>query len=141
MSKLPTIKALTREDLKDAPDWIIGLIDPLNSFMRSTYAALDRDITFTENIASALKEISFTTRSDYLTATPLDSGFDIQQIYNPLRVKPTAVHLGKIVDLTGYKVITNPVFIYWEFLDGYIKIKYVTGLAPSNKYQLNLLIF
>ena len=130
-----------REDFKDAPEWITGLLTPLNSFMSSVYYALDKDITFQENISAAIKEIKFTTRSDYSSADPKTDGWVIQQVYNPLRIKPSGVHIVRVIDLTAYSVVTDPVTLFWDYLDGYIKIKYVTGLADSNKYQLNLLIF
>jgi len=130
-----------REDLKDAPDWIVNLLTPLNSFMSSVYYALDNDLTFTENIASSVKTISFTTRSDYSSASPVSDGFDTQNVFNPLKSKPVSVQIVKITDLTNYNIITNAVTLYWEYLDGYIKIKYCTGLADSTKYELNLLIF
>jgi hypothetical protein len=140
MAKLPTINTLRKEDMPDAPEWMGPLITQLNSFMSSVYYALDRDITFDENIAASLKQISFTTRSDYTSASPVTAGFEVKKIFNPLKSKPVGVHLVKIVDLTAYKVITNPVTIHWDYLDGYVNIRYVTGLADSNKYEINLLI-
>jgi len=140
MAKLPTINTLRREDMPDAPDWVTPLLTQLNSFMGSVYYALDKDITVNENLAMYAKQIKFTTRSDYTTATPTEDGFETQKIYNPLKSKPLGVHLVKIVDLTSYTIITDPVSIFWDYLDGYINIKYVTGLTNSNKYELNLLI-
>jgi len=140
MAKLPSINSLRKEDMPNSPDWIDPLLTQLNSFMGSVYRALDNDITVNDNIAASLKQISFTTRSDYTSASPVENGFEVQKIANPLRKKPVGVMLVKTVDLTHYKTITNPVNIYWDFLDGYINVKYVTGLIDSNKYELNLLI-
>lgn len=140
MAKLPSIKVLSREDLKEAPEWIVKLITPLNSFMQSVYYALDKDITFSENIAAAVKEVKFVTRSDYTTAPVKTDGWDTLQIYNPLDTKPIGVYLIKIVDLTAYKIITEPVMVHWDYLDGYIKLTYITGLKDSNNYQINLMI-
>jgi len=130
-----------REDFKEAPDWIIGLLTPLNSFMSSVYYALDNQLTFSENISSAIKELSFTTRSDYSSADPKTDGWEDRKIYNPLSVKPQGVILVKIVDLTNYKVITDPVNVFWDYLDSYVLIKYITGLDDSTKYKVNFLIF
>ncbi len=38
--RLPSQKKILREDLKDAPAWVNGLIGPLNAFMESVYQAL-----------------------------------------------------------------------------------------------------
>lgn len=126
--------------MPDSPDWVDPMLTQLNSFMSSVYYALDNDITINDNIAASLKQISFTTRSDYTTATEKTDGFETSKIANPLRTKPVGVHLVKIVDLAQYKTITEPVTIFWDYLDGYINIKYITGLTDSNKYEINLLI-
>jgi len=126
--------------MPNSPEWIDPLLQQLNSFMTSVYHALDKDITVNENIAASLKQISFTTRSDYSTASPVADGFEVQKIANPLRTKPVGVILVKVVDLTSYKTITDPVNVFWDYLDGYINVKYITGLLDSNKYEINLLI-
>jgi hypothetical protein len=116
------------------------MLSQLNAFMSSVYYALDKDITINENVAASIKQISFTTRTDYSSASPVKDGFALQKIYNPLKTKPVGVHLIKITNLTSYKIMTDPVTIHWDYLDGYINIRYVTGLEDSNKYELNLLI-
>lgn len=140
MAKLPSINTLRVEDLPDAPDWVTPMLTQLNSFMGSVYRALDKDITVNDNIAASLKQISFKTRSDYSTSVTKTDGFNVQKIYNPLRTKPVGVIMTSIVNLTNYAVITDPVSIHWDYLDGYINIKYVAGLADSTKYEINLLI-
>ena len=50
MSALPPIKRITKEDLREAPNWIDRLLIPLNQFFDSVYGALNRNLTFEENI-------------------------------------------------------------------------------------------
>jgi len=140
MARLPSINSLRKEDMPNSPEWIDPMLQQLNSFMSSVYHALDNDITINDNIAASLKQISFTTRSDYSTAVVKTDGFEVQKIANPLRSKPVGVLMVKIVDLVNYKTITDPVNIHWDFLDGYINIKFITGLIDSNKYEVNVLI-
>lgn len=141
MAQLPLIKKILREDLQEAPPWIDGLLYPLNTFMEGVYYALDRELTFEDNINSAVRALKFTTRSDYTSASPTKDGFVEQKVANPLRGTPQGVTICKITDLTNYAVITNPVSCYWEYLNGEIRVKYITGLANSTKYTINILIF
>lgn len=141
MAKLPSIKNLMVEDIgKDAPEWFRNFLTPLNSFMSSVYFALDRDITFTENINSSIKEISFTTEADYTVAVP-PLGWIVQSIANPLKKKPVGAVLIGITNLTDYSIITLANQINWYYSEGSIKINYVTGLKNSTKYKITLLIF
>lgn len=57
--KLPAQRKILREDLKGAPEYVNGIIDPVNSFMESTYQALNKNLTLNENIASFVKEITY----------------------------------------------------------------------------------
>lgn len=138
MANLPTIKSLRREDIPDAPEWVGSLLTPLNSFISSVYYALDKDITFTENIASSIKEVTLTTRTDYSTNP---ENFEKISIANPIRTKPVGVQLVKIANLGTYAPIYSSTSLHWDFLDGYVRIHYVSGLDNSVKYGMNLLIF
>lgn len=140
MASLPPVRRITKEDLRDAPDWINNLLYPLNTFMEAVYSALDANLTLGDNVAGAVSTISFTTRTDYLTASPLTDGFVTQNVSNPLKYKPRAVIVGQVIETEKFKTITDPVNIHWDYLNGSIRIKYVTGLEVSKKYEINLLV-
>lgn len=133
MAKLPSIKKILREDLKDAPAWVDKLIYVLNRFMEEVYGALNRDLTFTENIASAIKTVSLTTRKNY-------PEFDMIKISNPLKIPPQGVLLMRAVNANDNSPIKNPIGIDWDFLDGNIRILHISGLVKDTKYQLTLLV-
>ena len=57
--KLPIQKRILREDLKDAPDWVVNIIGPLNNFMETIYQALNKNIDET-NLLSMVKEMDYT---------------------------------------------------------------------------------
>lgn len=140
MSKLPSVKTLLVEDIsKEAPAWFQNFLIPLNSFMSSVYYALDRDLTFTENIASSIKEISFTTKSNYATSPP--TNWDVVKIANPLKKRPIGVCIANISNETSSSVITSAVSLNWTYNNGYVEILYVAGLGNSIKYKITLLIF
>jgi len=141
MAKLPNQKRVLREDLKDAPSWIDRLITPLNSFMESVYYALNKNITFNENIASQIKEIEFTTLSTYSTASPKIDGFQVIQFPHSLKNKPFGVTIQQITEKSGtYNPITSPVCIDWYDNNGVININYITGLEDSKTYIIRLLV-
>jgi hypothetical protein len=140
MAKLPTTKKILREDLKDAPGWIDRLLSPLNSFMDSIYYALDKNITFTENIACTIKKVEFTTLPTYGTGNLTDH-WQVQRFTHNLKNKPFGISLEKVEQKSNtYAVITNPVFIDWSEGNGIITLNYVTGLEPSSTYILTLLV-
>ena len=73
--------------------------------------------------------------------TYLKDGWVVQSVANPMKYKPSAVTVGQVIEKEKYTVITDPVTIHWDFLNGSIRIKYMTGLESSTKYEVKLLIF
>ena len=134
MAKLPSIKKILKEDLKDSPIWVDKMLYVLNRFMEEIYGALNRDLTFTDNIASSFKSISISTYANYPTS------FDTMKIANPLRTNPTGVILIRSINSDNNSPIKSAIGIDWDFLDGNIRILHVSGLAASTNYQLSFLI-
>lgn len=133
--KLPSIKRVLREDLKDAPKWVDGIIEPLNSFMQAVYQTLNHNVTLTENVASFVKELNYNTPSTY----PI--GLEQMRFKNQLKVKPIGVLALQIYDKANYTPAVGPVYVPWVEDDGDIIISAVTGLAASKSYLLRLVIF
>jgi hypothetical protein len=133
--ELPSIKRILREDVKEAPSWVNGLIDPLNGFMETVYQALNRNLTLTENVASFVKELTYTTISTY----PTDQ--DIMKFQNSLKVKPTGVMLMQAYDKVTFLPPTGPVYIPWTYDGTQIIIRPITGLAADKTYIIRLAVF
>ena len=131
--KLPTIKKILREDLKDAPGWINGVIDPLNSFMETLYQALNRNVTLTENVACFVKEIVYITPSSY----PV---MDDIQFMSALKTKAIGVMVMQAVEKSNYQPVLDPVYVPWTEVNGSIVIKPITGLVASKTYLIRLLV-
>lgn len=132
--KLPSQKKILKEDLKDAPSWIDGVITPVNTFMESTYQALNKNITFTENIASFVKEISYTTVAAY----PV--GQEQIKFQNTLKVRASGVMVMQVYDKSNYTPAPGPVYIPWVENLGYIQIDTITGLEANKTYMIRLLV-
>lgn len=141
MARLPNQKRILREDIKEAPNWITRLLTPLNSFMETVYYALNRDITFTENIACQIKEITFNSKSDYSTASPVEDGFLELQFRHSLKTKPKGLLIQQLItDGNVQAVHTTPVTLSWYENNGVVYINYITGLADSTSYTIRLLV-
>lgn len=133
MAKLPTIKKILREDVKDAPAWIQGVIDPFNSLAEFVYQALNQNLTYSDNLACFIKEISYTTPSGYPT-------MDVVQFMNTLKYKATGVQLLQVYNTANYTPPPGPVSILWVENNGSILIYPTPGLEANKTYLMRLLI-
>lgn len=131
--KLPVIKKILREDVKDAPSWIGAIIDPFNSFAETVYQALNKNITFSENVRAFVKEIVYTTPSTYPTMGDIE-------FLNELKVKATGILVLQAVDRSNYEPAPGPVYIPWAEDNGSIIVKPITGLEASKTYNIRLLV-
>jgi len=131
--KLPSQKKILREDLKDAPDWVSGIIGPVNNFMESVYQALNNNITFSENIASFIKEINYKTPSTYPTMENVE-------FLSSLRTKAIGVQCLQVFDKSDYTPAAGPVYVPWVENNGKIIISPITGLQANKTYVVRLLI-
>ncbi len=132
--KLPTIKKILKEDVKDAPGWIGGIIDPVNTFMEGVYTALNRNITFTENISSFVKEITYRTPSTY------PSGVDEISFMNDLRTRATGVIVIQAFERANYVPVAITGVAWVETVNG-ITLSTLLGLAASKIYTVRFLVF
>lgn len=131
--KLPTLKKILFEDLKGAPDWIRPMIDVLNSFMETVYQALNRNITFSENVACYIKEITYKTPTAYPTMDPV-------YFQNDLRTRATGIMVLQVYDKADYTAPPGPVYIPWIETNGRIAINSITGLQAEKTYIVRLLV-
>lgn len=134
--KLPTIKKILREDLKDAPTWVNGLIDPLNVFMEMVYQALNKNITLSENVASFVKELTYITGSSYPTSQ------DLFTFNNELKTRPVGVLPLQVYERNTYIAAAGPVYIPWIYQNGnQIQVSTITGLEASKTYTVRVVVF
>lgn len=134
MSKLPSQKKILREDVKGAPDWIDGIIDPVNSFMETVYQTFNRNVTFNDNIASQVKELNVNTTSVYPVMEPIE-------FQSTLRTKAFGLLMLQAVERLTYTPAVSAVTVNWVENNGTIHISNITGLAASKSYTVRLLLF
>ena len=132
--RLPSQKRVLREDVKGAPGWINPLIDTLNSFMETVYQALNRNITFGQNVACQIKELSYRTPATY------PAGVENIEFLSDLKTKATGVMLMQVYDRADYSPPPGPVYVPWIENNGTIIIYPITGLEADKLYVVRLLV-
>jgi hypothetical protein len=133
VGKLPTVKKILREDIKDAPKWANTVIDTLNTFMDNAYSLFNKNITFSENIGCFIKEISYRTPASYPT-------MDNLEFMNTLKTKATGILLLQCVDKATYSPPLGPVYVPWVENNGTLVIYPITGLEADKTYIIRLLV-
>ena len=137
MAKLPTLNRILKEDIKEAPNWIDKVIYPINLFCETIYSALNKNITFQDNIASQIKEVTFKTASTYVS----NSDFEVVNFLNSLKTRAMGCQILQITEVTGnYIPIKEPVSLDWTEVNGSINIHFVSGLKDNTTYNLRILV-
>lgn len=131
--RLSTQKRILREDLKEAPGWIDGLIDPLNNFMESVYNALNSNLSIGENIMGFYQDVVYKTPSTY----PV---MDTVKFINRLKVPAKNVQIAQVYEKNTYIPAEGPCFAPWIENSGTIFIYPVTGLVANKIYIVRFLI-
>ncbi len=131
--KLPNVRRILKEDLgADVPSWTSGLIEPLNSFMEAVYQTLNKNVTFSENVASFIVELNITTDGA--------GEFERVRFLNQIKVRPIGVVICQVYE----KVTFDPVAasaVAWNTDGTNLSVYEITGLGASTAYVVRLLIF
>lgn len=82
MSVIKGVKSIRREDLKEeTPDWIDGLLTPLNTFMDTTITALRNGVNHRDNMRATLKKFTFTTAVELEVSHKYNGMVGVQVLY------------------------------------------------------------
>jgi hypothetical protein len=136
MANLPPIKRIVKEDFAEYP-WAEKLLWPINRFFDSIYGALNRDITFRENVRSQLKTVNFTTESTVSDTFPIRFLPDAE-ISNT--VPPSDIIVTKIGRVDGTALAGGATLEWGLASDGQISINNITNLVASQDYSMRLLV-
>ena len=136
MAKLPQFKDFRKEDYKEAPEWFTRFLYLLNNFANAIYVAINKSLTFQENIRSLIKEVNFTTLATYSTGD-----FTAISFPNPLGVKPIGMTIQFIstADYIPIKKVEGQA-VSWSEENNVITINYVSGLDDSEAYIIRVLV-
>ncbi len=131
--KLPNIKRVLREDLgAGVPSWVEGLIGPLNTFMEAVYQTLNKNVTFSENIASFIIELTIKTDGA--------GAFAPMSFLNQIKIRPKNLIIGQVyVKDTFLPVATSG--IAWNTDGTNVTVYEIGGLGNLTTYVVRLVIF
>lgn len=134
MSKLPSIRRILKEDYQDAPPWFDRLALTLNVFMENVYGALNRNLSFPDNIRSQKKSFRITAG-----ATPDVNvyTFTLENTWRPEGLIPI-----KVAQVGGtYTPLLSAVTMSWRAGDdNTVIIDAITGLTNGAVYDFTVLI-
>ena len=135
MAKLPTVRRISREDLRDpkAPQWVDQLLRLLNNFMESVYAAMDKNITFGDNLRTQEKQFTITAG-----AAATDNTFEFLL---GLSVAPTGLWITNIFETNAPTTpITAAVFPWWRREATSVFIDAIAGLTNGTEYTITVMV-
>jgi len=130
--KLPGQKRILREDLKDAPEWAMKIVDPLNTFMQTVYQALSKNIS-EDNTLSQVYELTYKTPAAYPTMDPVE-------FTSLLKVKAQGVQIMQLYEKDTYVPASGPCYAPWTEEAGKIRIYPITGLVANKTYIVRVRI-
>lgn len=131
--RLPQIKRILKEDLgAGVPTWVDRLISPLNTFMEAVYQALNKNITFSENIASFFVELTVKTDGS--------STFEAMSFLNQIKTRPRAVLICQAYVKETFAPVAAAA-IAWNTDGTNVTVSEITGLSASTNYVVRLLVF
>jgi hypothetical protein len=135
---LPPYIRINKEDLgKNVPDWVDGLLSPLNLNFQANYSLFNKGINEVINIDSMIEPITFRTLPTYAEGDP--STFQPLTFQSTLTGVPECYYVGNIININNSSyVFSKPVWASCSFNNGVISVDFVTGLAPSTSYSLVL---
>ena len=120
MSLLPPLKRIYEQDVENSISPLLAL---LNNIFQSLWNALNRNLTFQENIRSQVINIDYVGGSTINISTNLKA---------PL--------LGVLVLQTAIGPVTGGVMAVWQQTGQVVEIKQITGLTAGSQYKLRLLL-
>jgi hypothetical protein len=131
MAKLPSFRRIAADMIsKDYPDLSELLVAPLNSFMESVTRALNKQITFSDNMDAQV--ITLTVDGSY----PLKARWDRPS-------KPVAIWIGQIARVDGAAAaLASAVTLDWSYnQSAQIEIANIVGLSASasNQYYVTII--
>lgn len=130
MARLPSFRRIVGDLIqKDYPELRDVLVVPLNNFMESITRALNRGLTFSENMDAQVM-----TFSD-------DGQYPVKLSWDRL-TKPQAVRIGSVLRADGVSVsLANAVSLNWFYNQaGQIEIIEVLGLNASSANTYDIVI-
>lgn len=133
MAGLPPIKQITKEDFKDAPQWIDRLLYPLNLFLNSIYGSLNKSLTFEENFFCQRKTFQVVAGA---AATNNTASFPLT-----MRRLPQGMFVVNAALVSGnYAAIGAAVYAEFTCDGSTVSITSISGLTNGSTYNISVIL-
>ncbi len=131
---VPKLTKITKEELQEAPGWVVRLITPINLFFQQTWNCL-QNLTIGQNVIGRFINVQITTLATYAAGdfTQTDVQWGFKKNVEGVMVTNTRLVSGNLV------VNTQAITCDWVQTATGIRILYIAGLQPSTRYNVTLL--
>lgn len=129
MANLPRLRRFTLEDYPTQREWIAKLFDPLNQLVDTVFDALNKGLTFRENMRAVVKDLDFTESTGVY---PILFPWDLRG------AGPTGLIIARVISDTAP---TTTVGADWTFDGTSVVINSFFGLTTGEKYKIKVIAF
>ncbi len=133
MAAQPPIKRITREDLKDAPQWVDRLLYPLNLFMDSVYGSLSHLLSFQDNFLCQIYSFSLTAGAA-ATNNTLKFLLNMKRRPSHMLILSASANTSSDIRTGGGSTIT------WNYDGTNVNITSISGLTNGTVYDMTVLL-
>lgn len=120
--KIPIQQQLSRQDFPDAPNWISGLLYPLQLFMNLVVSCLRNQITLQDNMSCVINELTFVAKASAnlntfsfqwdLLRQPVELTMHVTRadgVYESIYPVPSWNLIGTSIQINGIQGLTSGV--------------------------------
>lgn len=139
MAKLPPIRLIRLEDLQGADASVKKLVAILNPFVENVYRAINRGLTFQENIAASIQTLTFRTSSTYEASDTFEP-IVFETTFNQ---RPAGVMLLQLFKTESPEAVlkeASTITDWRELSTGQVSIRFISGLEDSTRYTARVLV-
>jgi hypothetical protein len=127
--KTPELKRLILEEFPEQQEWIEKLIEPINLFFQTVVNALNKQITFGDNIDCEFYE------------QRLSGSYPVDLVWSR-KAPPRAAWIAYARETAGeHTTFTSALYLDWEFTsEGLFRVNSVVNLGDTDAIPFNVRI-
>jgi len=120
--KIPIQQQLSRQDFPEAPDWISGLLYPLQLFMNLVVTALRNQLTIQDNVSCVINDLTFVAKASAnlntfsflweLNRQPIELTMHVTRsdgVYEAIYPIPSWNLVGNSIQINGIQGLTDTI--------------------------------
>jgi hypothetical protein len=125
-------RRLLAEEFREQSTWIGRLLQSINDFVQQVTFLSDNKITFKDNLAAQINELDITVQASNNYPIYIKCKFSD---------KPVGLWVGNAFEVAANPgVLTSPIYVDWEYVNGQIKVNNISGLTSPKRYKITVFI-